>query len=84
MFHLKQNNKACAELDPLVTQESPVVSLSWLLIDQNLLLALMNQAHHDSVSNLGPAVNMKVKFQAGMAEIKVRTKWAGKNSLKDL
>lgn len=31
----------------------------------------MNQAHPNSVSNLGPAVNMNVKVQAGMAEIRV-------------
>lgn len=28
VFRLKQNNKTCAELDPQVTKESPVVRLS--------------------------------------------------------
>lgn len=36
VFHLKQNNKTCAELDPSVTQGGPVVSLSQLVVDQNL------------------------------------------------
>lgn len=68
VFHLKQNNKTCAELDHSFTFRSPLVSFIQPVVDQNLLLLLLK--HPKSVSNLDPVVNMQLKFRMAVVKVK--------------